>query len=135
MNQEFDLKAVLTELLYGDEATEPLEDTLDRLLTPDFVQRINGRVHQRSEFAAHVREMRAQVADGGELRTLQLIGTDSMAAGRFLFRTVSSKGAELTFETHLFARVSGGRAESFVEVARQVAPDDDKDLLTEDSLS
>ncbi|MFF9322455.1 nuclear transport factor 2 family protein [Streptomyces sp. NPDC014735] len=135
MNQEFDLKAVLTELLYGDEATEPLEDTLDRLLTPDFVQRINGRVHQRSEFAAHVREMRAQVADAGELRTLQLIGTDSMAAGRFLFRTVSSKGAELTFETHLFARVSGGRAESFVEVARQVAPDDDKDLLAEDSLS
>ncbi|MFF3734891.1 nuclear transport factor 2 family protein [Streptomyces sp. NPDC002476] len=135
MNQTFDLKAVLTELLHGDEATEPLEDTLDRLLTPDFVQRINGRVHQRSEFAAHVREMRARVADGGELRTLQLIGTDSMAAGRFLFRMVSSEGAELTFESHLFARVSGGRAESFVEVARQVATDDDKDLLTEDSLS
>ncbi|MER6610450.1 hypothetical protein ABT282_32205, partial [Streptomyces sp. NPDC000927] len=90
---------------------------------------------QNPEFAAHVREMRARIADGGELRTLQLIGTDGMAAGRFLFRTVSSEGAELTFESHLFAHVSGGRAESFVEVARQVATDDDEDLLTEDSLS
>ncbi|WP_335934668.1 nuclear transport factor 2 family protein [Streptomyces sp. PTD5-9] len=132
MNQEFDLKTALTELLYGDEATEPLEDTLDRWLTPDFVQRVNGRVCRRPEFAAHVREMRSRIADGGELRTLEVIGADGTAAGRFLFRTTSPEGAELTFESHLFVRVSGGRAKSFAEVARQVATDDDGDLLTAD---
>ncbi|MGY3676812.1 hypothetical protein [Streptomyces sp. TE33382] len=135
MNQEFDLPAALTELLYGDETTEPLEDTLDRLLTPNFVQRINGRVYRRPEFTAHVREMRTQVVGGGEMRTLEQISTDAATAGRFLFRMVSSEGVELTFESHIFARINGGRAERFVEIARQITDNDDKDLLTAGSLS
>jgi hypothetical protein len=45
INEGFDLPAVLTELAFGNESDEPLEGTLDRLITPNFVQRINGRVY------------------------------------------------------------------------------------------
>ncbi|WP_227998953.1 hypothetical protein [Nocardia australiensis] len=129
MNQEFDLPAALTELLYGDETAESLDDTLDRLVTPNFVQRINGRVYGRSEYLAHVREMRRMVAGGGEMRVLEQISTNTGTAGRYLFRMVSPEGQESIFESHLFARINGGRAERFVEVARQVVDDDDEDLL------
>ncbi|MBV8317176.1 MAG: hypothetical protein JOZ53_19725 [Planctomycetaceae bacterium] len=49
---------MLNELLYGNEVTESVEQTLDRLVTPDFTQRINGQVYRRPEYAAHVRDMR-----------------------------------------------------------------------------
>ena len=52
MNQSFDLSSVLTGLLYGREAAEPLEQTLDRLIAPNFVLRMNGQVYDRSGFAA-----------------------------------------------------------------------------------
>jgi ketosteroid isomerase-like protein len=125
----FDLPAVLTELLYGDEGDEPLERTLDRLLTPDFVQRINGRVYPWSEFVAHVRAMRQMAVGGGELRVLEQISVNAAIAGRYLFRVVSADGQILRFESHRFARVDGGRVARLVEVARQVADDDDGDFL------
>lgn len=130
MDLKFDLPAVLTELLYGDESAEPLERTLDRLLTPDFVQRVNGQVYRRPEFPAHVRDMRQMVVGGGELRVLEQVATDTAIAGRYLFRMVSAGGQTLTFESHVFARIADGRAERFVEVARQVEDGDSQDLLT-----
>jgi hypothetical protein len=42
MGQGLQLSAVLNELLYGNEVMESVEQTLDRLVTPDFTQRING---------------------------------------------------------------------------------------------
>ena len=71
MSQGLQLSAVLNELLYGNEVMESVEQTLDRLVTPDFTQRINGQVYRRSEYAAHVREMRRLVAGGGEMRVLE----------------------------------------------------------------
>jgi hypothetical protein len=130
VDREFDLPAVLTELLYGDESTEPLERTLDRLVTPDFVQRINGRVYRRPEYDAHVREMRQLVTGGGEMRVLEQTGMGTAIAGRYLFRMVSAAGQSVTFESHLFARITDGRAERFVEVSRQIEDGDDRDLLT-----
>jgi hypothetical protein len=130
MNREFDLPAALTELLYGDESAEPLERSLDRLITPNFVQRINGRVYGRAEYPTHVREMRQMVAGGGEIRVLEQVCTETGIAGRYLFRMGSADGKSLSFESHLFASIKDGRAERFVEVARQVQEDDDEDFLT-----
>jgi hypothetical protein len=131
MPVEFDLPAVLTELLYGDETKEPIEQTFDRLLTPNYVQRINGSVYRLPEFAAHVREMRQMVVGGGEVRVLEEVKTDSAIAGRYLFRMVSADGQDLNFESHLFAKITGGKVERLVEVARQVEADDDGDLLND----
>ena len=73
MSQDFELSAVLNELLYGNEVMESVEQTLDRLVTPDFTQRINGQVYRRSEYAAHVRDMRRLVAGGGEMAVLEQV--------------------------------------------------------------
>lgn len=129
MDEKFDLPAVIRELFYGDETTEPLEQTLDRLIAPNFVQRVNGQVYRRSEYTAHVREMRQMVVGGGELQVLEQIRRDSEFAGRYLFRMVTAEGQNLSFESHLFARVNNGRIERLIEVARQVENDADEDFL------
>jgi hypothetical protein len=128
INEGFDLPTVLTELAFGNESDEPLEGTLDRLITPNFVQRINGRVYRRSEYAAHVREWRQTVASG-ELRVLEQVVTTTAIAGRYVFRTVSADEQVLTFESHLFARIDGGKVDRLIEVARQIGDHDDGDLL------
>ena len=74
--------------------------------------------------------MRQRVVGGGDLRVLEQVGTDTAIAGRYLFRMVSAAGQSLTFESHLFARITDGRAERFVEVARQTGDEDAPDLLT-----
>jgi hypothetical protein len=128
MNEEFDLPAVLTKLAYGNGDDEPLEATMDRLITPDFVQRVNGGVYQRSEYIDHVREWRQTVADG-ELRVLEQVITATRIAGRYLFRTVSADGQVLTFESHLFAHIDDGKVGRFIEVGRPTRTDEDGDLL------
>ena len=125
MSQGRQLSAVLNELLYGNEVMEPVEQTLDRLVTPDFTQRINGQVHRRSEYAAHVREMRGSVAGGGEMRVLEQVDAGESIAGRYLFRTVSADGQDAIGESHLFARLRDGR------VARWVEEADDEDYLSD----
>lgn len=127
-NEEFNLAAVLTELAYGNESEEPLEATLDRLVTPDFVQRVNGQVFQRSEYAAHVREWRQAVVSG-EIRVLEQVVMATRTAGRYLFRTVSADGQVRTFESHLFARIDDGKVGRLIEVARQTGDDDNDDFL------
>lgn len=133
MNDGFDLPTVLTELLYGNENDEPLEQTLDRLITPTFVQRINGQVYQRSEYTPHVREMRQMVVGGGELRILEQIATAIGIACRYLFTMTAADGQTLTFESHLFTRIDNGKVDRLVEVARQIGDDDHADLLATDT--
>jgi hypothetical protein len=128
MSEEFDLPAVLSELLYGDESSEPLEKTLDRLITPTFTQRINGAVYNRATYVSHVREMRQLVLGGGELTVLEQFSAGNTIAGRYLFRLIPPRGPALTFESHLFARVEAGRIDRLVEVARQIE-NEDGDLL------
>ena len=125
MSQGRQLSAVLNELLYGNEVMESLEQTLDRLVTPDFTQRINGQVHRRSEYAAHVREMRGSVAGGGEMRVLEQVDAGESIAGRYLFRMVSADGQDAIGESHLFASLRDGR------VARWVEEADDEDYLSD----
>lgn len=120
MSQELDLPKVLTELLHGDESAEPLEDALDRLVTPDFVQRINGQEYQRAAYTAHVREMRRMVVGGGGLRVLEQLTSGTGIAGRYLFTMVPADGHPLRFESHIFARVEDGRIARLTEVARQI---------------
>ena len=129
MSEEFNLPAALTELLYGREDEEPLEETLERLVTPNFVQRINGEVYKRSEYTPHVREMRQMVVGGGELRVLEQLTTDTGIVGRYLFTMVPADGPALTFESHLFARIEGGRIDRMIEVARLIDDENDGDLL------
>jgi hypothetical protein len=128
MSKEINLPAVLSELLYGNENEEPLESTLDRLITPNFVQRINGQVFDRVEYVPHVRGMRQMVGGGGELTVLEQTDTDTGIAGRYLFRMVPAVGPELTFESHLFARIVDGKIDRMIEVARQTE-DVDGDLF------
>jgi hypothetical protein len=110
---------------------ESVEQTLDRLVTPDFTQRINAQVYRRSEYAAHVREMRRLVAGGGEMRVLEQVHAGESIAGRYLFRMVSADGQETIGESHLFARLRDGRVARFVEVARWVEGADDEDYLSD----
>jgi hypothetical protein len=56
------------------------------LITPNFVQRINGQVYDRDQYIPHVREMRLMVTGGGELQVLEQLATATGSAGRYLFR-------------------------------------------------
>jgi len=132
MSQHFELSAVLTELLYGNEVVESAEQILDRLVTPDFAQRINGQVYRRSEYAGHVHEMPRLVAGGGEMQVLEQVVAGESIAGRYLFRMVCADGHEMIGESHLFARLRDGRVARFVEVARWLEGAGDKDLLATD---
>jgi hypothetical protein len=131
MNQGLDLPSLLTELLYGNEATEPVEQTVGRLLAPHFVLRLNGQVYDRSAFTAHVREMRRMTVGGGEIRVLEEVSTDTGTAGRYLFRMISAEGRILSVESHLFAKVDDGKVERIVEVARQLENDAEEDFLAD----
>ncbi|MDJ1137228.1 nuclear transport factor 2 family protein [Streptomyces iconiensis] len=131
-DQELDLSKALTELLYGDESAEPLEEALDRLITPHFVQRINGQEYQRAAYTAHVREMRRMVVGGGGLRVLEQFSSDTGTAGRYLFTMVPADRPPLRFESHIFARVEDGRIARLVEVSRQIG-DDEKEPPAADS--
>ncbi|HET6499221.1 MAG TPA: hypothetical protein VFG87_00535 [Amycolatopsis sp.] len=131
MNQGFDLPSLLTKLIYGDEATESVEQIVEQLLAPRFVLRFNGQVFGRSEFIAHVRESRRMAVGGGELRVLEEISTDTRISGRYLFRLISAEGRSLGVESHLFAKIDDGRVERIVEIARQVEGDTEEDFLAD----
>jgi hypothetical protein len=120
MNQDFDLPAALTELLYGGEATESLEETLDRLLAPHFVLRVNGQIYDRAGFTAHARETREMAAGGGEIRVLEQLNENNGIAGRYLMRMISADGKGLSVEAHLFARVHDDKVARIIEIARPV---------------
>jgi hypothetical protein len=131
MNNGFDLPSVLTELLYGDEAAEPLEQTLSRLLVPGFVLRIDGQIYDQSGFTAHVRELRRMTIGGGKLQVLEQISTDNRIAGRYLFLMTSAEGQRLSIEAHLFATVNDGKLARIIEVARQVGNDAEENFLAD----
>jgi hypothetical protein len=131
MNQGFELSSLLTKLIYGDEATDPVEQTVDKLFVPHFLLRLNGQVYGRSGFIAHVREMREMTAGGGEIRVLEEINTDTRIAGRYLFRMIPAEGQSLSIEAHLFAQVDDGKVERIIEVARQVENDAEEDFLAD----
>lgn len=131
MNQSLDLSSVLTGLLYGREAAESLEQTLDQLVAPNFVLRMNGQVYDRSGFAAHISEMRQMTAGGGEIRVLEQIGADNRTAGRYLLRMKSAEGRSLTVEAHVFATVNDGRVERLTEIARPVEDDAEENFLAD----
>ncbi len=119
----------LSELFFGDEQQEPLEDTLDRLVSPDFCQRINGAVHRRQEYANHVRMMRGTVS-GGHVEVLEQVREGQTVAGRYLFRVVRSEGSAATFESGIFARLGAdGRIDQMVEIGRLVEDGDNSDFL------
>ncbi|MFJ5265552.1 hypothetical protein ACIQAC_34330 [Streptomyces sp. NPDC088387] len=120
MNQSFDLSSLLTELIYGSGAAEPVEQIVERLLAPHFALRNNGQVYDRSGFIAHVGELRQMAVGGGDIRVLEEISTDAGIAGRYLFRMLSAEGQSLSVEAHVFAKVNDGKVERIVEVARQV---------------
>jgi hypothetical protein len=128
MHEALDLPAALAELAFGNEDSEPLEETLDRLVTPDFVQRINGTVQTRAEYLAHVRDWRKKVTSG-ELRVLEQVSTPTAVAGRYIFTIVPAGGQQMDIESHLFARIEAGRIARLIEVARQAEVGDDDNYL------
>jgi hypothetical protein len=131
MNNGSDLPSLLTELIYGDEAAESLEQTLGRLLVPGFALRVNGQIYDRSGFAAHVREMRRMTIGGGKIQVLEQISTDNRIAGRYLFRMISAEGNSLSIEAHLFATVNDGKLARIIEVARQVGNEAEENFLAD----
>ena len=123
------LLEALSELFFGDEQAEPLEETLDRLVSPRFRQRINGKVYGRREYLGHVREMRASVS-GGRAEVVEQLRDGERVAGRYLFRVAQAGGQEATFESCIFAQLAAdGRIERLAEVARVVEGDDDDDVM------
>jgi hypothetical protein len=97
------------------------------LITPTFVQRVNGQVYDRTAYIPHVHKIRQSVVGGGELTVLEQFSAGNAVAGRYLFRMVPAQGSAMTFETHLFAPIEAGRVDRLVEVARQTE-DGDRDL-------
>lgn len=119
----------LGELFFGDEQQEPLEDTLDRLVSPDFCQRINGALYRRQEYFDHVRAMRGTVS-GGDVEVLEQVREGHTVAGRYLFRVVRSEGSAATFESSIFARLgTDGRIDQLAEIGRLVEDGDNSDFL------
>ena len=123
------LVEALSELFFGDEQAEQLEDTLGRLVTPDFRQRIHGKVYGREAYGGRVREMRATVS-GGRVEVVEQLQDGDRIVGRYLFHVTQAAGPEATYESSIFARLApDGRIRSLAELARVVEDDDDRDLL------
>lgn len=120
----------LSELFFGNEQAEQLEDTLGRLVAPGFRQRINGKVYGREEYTGHVREMRASV-DGGRVDVVEQLQDGSRIAGRYLFHVSQAAGQEATFESSIFAQLApDGRIERLAEVARVAEGGDDQEMMS-----
>ncbi|HEY2502411.1 MAG TPA: hypothetical protein VGI68_13595 [Mycobacterium sp.] len=121
--------AALAELFFRDELHEPLEQTLDRLVSPTFAQRINGHVYQRNDYLDHVRDMRGTV-NGGEVAVIEQLQIGDRIAGRYLFRVTQPDSRPAQFESHIFAEFTEeGQISRMCEVARVVDDSDDTDLL------
>lgn len=129
-NPPYDLSAVLAKLFYGDESHEKLDRTLDRLLSTNFTQRINGQVYNREAYGPHVREMRQMVTGNGELRVIEEVRQGPAIAGRYIF-SLDTAGGRVAFESHVFAEIDDHeKVLRLVEVARQLSPQDSAEILT-----
>lgn len=127
---DFDLSVVLAELFYGDESTVALPVTLDRLLAPDFVQRVNGDEYDRATYTDHVRQVRGMVGSNGRVRVREEVRQRTAIAGRYTFSFTGTNGEAIEFETHVFAQLAPDtRIPQLVEVGRQITPDEHRDLL------
>jgi hypothetical protein len=122
---DWSLAPILTKLLFGSEAEEPLERTIEKLLTDQYQQRVNGTEIGRRDFADHVRAVRSGVA-GGRLDVLEELTEGNRIAGRYLFHVVAPSGAEEAYEAHIFAeRATDGGLTHMIEVNRRFDPDTD----------
>jgi hypothetical protein len=120
--------STLSMLFFGDEQHEPLEKTLDDILSPDFQQRVNGKIYGRDEFLPHVREMRGTVVSG-TMEVLEQVREGNRIAGRYLFHVVTVGGGKAHYESHIMGEVDDdGRILRQSEVARVVEDTDDSDL-------
>jgi len=120
------LTSALSEVCFGAEADFPLEATVDRYFTPDYVQRVNGEVLDRATFVAHIRHLRAAAARG-VVRVLEVVQEGRRFADRHEVHAIKADGGEMRAEVYLFGeRDEDGRIRRVDEVTRllQGAPED-----------
>jgi len=117
------IEAVLAQVCFGDEATYPLEATIDRYFTPDYQQRTDGEVVGRDGFAAHIRALRA-LAAGGSVTVLEALRDGNRVADRHQVTVTKRDGSTSQLEVYLFGELaSDGRLRRVDEVSRIVDGD------------
>ena len=117
------IEAVLAQVCFGDEATHPLEATIDRYFTPDYQQRTDGDVVDRAGFAAHIRALRALVASGS-VTVREALRDGNRIADRHEVTVTKRDGTVSRLEVYLFGELaSDGRLRRVEEVSRIVGGD------------
>ena len=117
------IEVVLAEVCFGDDATHPLEATIDRYFTPDYQQRTDGELVGRDGFTAHIRALRA-LAAGGSVRVLEALRAGNRVADRHEVIVTKRDGTTSRLEVYLFGELaSDGRLRRVEEISRIVDGD------------
>jgi hypothetical protein len=118
------IETALTEVCFGDEASHPLEATIDRYFSPHYAQRTDGVLCDRDGFAAHIRALRALVA-AGSVEVCEAIGNGDRIADRHQVIVTKRDGSTSRLEVYLFGEVAAdGRLLRVEEITRILDGDD-----------
>jgi hypothetical protein len=115
---------VLTEILFSDEDTNPLQETIDRYLTADYEQESDGKIYDRERFAEHVREDFREPTERATVTVDEIIRQDNRVAQRHHFDITKRDGSTIRMDVHLFAEYAGdGRLRRMRELTHTTAAD------------
>ena len=110
---------VLTEILFRNEGSHPLKETLDRYFTPDYEQDSDGQIYDRETFAVHVKEDFREPTERGTVTVHEVIQEGNRTAQRHRLDITTRDGAAIRMEVHMFAEyASDGRLRRVHEMTR-----------------
>jgi len=99
------IETALNEVCFGGEDRYPLAATLDRYFAPGYRQYTDGETVDRDGFAAHIKTLRALVADG-HIEVLEAVRQDNRVADRHLVTVTRHDGTTQRIEIYLFGELA-----------------------------
>jgi hypothetical protein len=111
--------SILTAMFFPADNTEPLTQTVDRLVTPDYRQRLNGTIVERHQLVDHLRAARERLA-GGRLEVVDELQDGDRLAGQFRFHLTGP----VMLESHAFAQLAADGRLSRLDDLNRIADQD-----------
>ena len=114
------IETALAAVCFGDEASHPLEATIDRYFTPDYQQRTDGQLTGRDDFAQHIAALRALTA-GGSITVREALCAGDRIADRHEVTVTKRDGGTSQIEVYLFGELADdGRLRRVHEITRVI---------------
>jgi hypothetical protein len=119
------IDTALSEVCFGAERSYPLEAPIGRYFTRDYTQRTDGALSSRDDFAAHIRALRALLADGS-LTVREAVREGDRVADRHEVTVTRRDGTTSRIEVCLFGELAGdGRLRRVDEITRVLSGEAD----------